>query len=161
MSTTARSTATSNGCARSSRSSTMTSMPSKLSMAWAIATAKHKRMPGAAQVGPNRRRISSLSWQIIFFNAVALVILIAGVLLVQSSRVGLVDERMAGIKQEALIVAGTLAEYATEEKTRAISDSVAEPLLRQLMQPTNLRARLYGTDGGLIIDTRNLLARNV
>ena len=130
-------------------------------MAWATAIAKHRRTPGAAQGGAGRRRISSLSWQIIFFNAAALVILIAGVLLVQSSRVGLVDERMTGIKQEALIVAGTLAEYATEEKNRSISDSVAEPLLRQLIAPTNLRARLYGTDGSLIIDTRNLLARNI
>lgn len=108
-----------------------------------------------------RRRVSSLSWQIIFFNAAALAILIAGVLFVQSTRVGLVDERMSGIKQEALIVAGTLAEYATEDKTRSIHDSVAEPLLRQLIEPTSLRARLYGTDGTLIIDTRNLLARNV
>ncbi|HEY5047956.1 MAG TPA: stimulus-sensing domain-containing protein [Rhizomicrobium sp.] len=108
-----------------------------------------------------RRGISSLSWQIIFSNAAALVILIGGVLLVQSTRVGLVDERMTGIKQEALIVAGTLAEYATEEKSRAVNDGVAEPLLRQLVAPTELRARLYGTDAGLIIDTRNLLARNV
>jgi two-component system sensor histidine kinase ChvG len=108
-----------------------------------------------------QRRVSSLSWQIIFFNAAALAILIGGVLLVQSTRVGLVDERMTGIKQEALIVAGTLAEYATEEKSRAINDNVAEPLLRQLIEPTELRARLYGADGNLIIDTRNLLARNV
>ena len=43
-----------------------------------------------------RRRISGLSWQIIFFNAVALAIMIAGVLLVQSGREGLVDERNLG-----------------------------------------------------------------
>ncbi len=110
---------------------------------------------------PTHRRVSSLSWQILFFNAVALVILIGGVLLVQSTRVGLVDERMSGIKQEALIVAGTLAEYATEDKTRSINDTVAEPLLRQLIEPTQLRARLYGAEGNLIVDTRNLLARNV
>jgi two-component system sensor histidine kinase ChvG len=105
--------------------------------------------------------MSSLSWKIIFFNAFALVVLIVGVLFVQSTRKGLVDERMSGIKQEALIVAGTLAEYATEDKGRTISDSVAEPLLRQLIEPTTLRARLYEADGNLIIDTRNLLARNV
>jgi two-component system sensor histidine kinase ChvG len=137
-------------------------------MAWATATARHEASPGPGIVSatPNTgeaklRRLSSLSWQIIFFNAAALMILIGGVLLVQSTRVGLVDERMTGIKQEALIVAGTLAEYATEEKSRAINDGVAEPLLRQLVEPTELRARLYGTDGNLIIDTRNLLARNV
>ena len=115
------------------------------------------RLPGRSQTAKGRR-ISSLSWQIIFFNAAALVILIAGVLLVQSSRVGLVDERMTGIKQEARIVASTLAEYTTDDKTRSVNADNAEPLLRQLIAPTQLRARLYGTDGRLIIDTRNLLA---
>jgi two-component system, OmpR family, sensor histidine kinase ChvG len=108
-----------------------------------------------------KRRVSSLSRRIIFFNAAALIFLMSGVLLVQSTRVGLIDERMAGIKQEALIVASTLAEYATDDRTRAINDKNAEPLLRQLIAPTTLRARLYDTNGNLIIDTRNLLARNV
>ena len=111
--------------------------------------------------GKPRRRISRLSWRIIFFNAVALAIMIAGMLAVQSSREGLVDERMAGIRQVASIVAGTLAEYATSERTRSIVTGEAEPLLRQLIAPTKLRARLYGTDGQLGIDTRDLLARNV
>jgi two-component system, OmpR family, sensor histidine kinase ChvG len=110
---------------------------------------------------PKRRRVSGLSWQIIFFNAVALVILIGGMLLVQSSRVGLVDERLAGIKQEALIVASTVSEYATDEKTRSIDQDTAAPLLRQLISPTQLRARLYANDGQLAVDTRDLLARNI
>ncbi|HEX3431519.1 MAG TPA: stimulus-sensing domain-containing protein [Rhizomicrobium sp.] len=108
-----------------------------------------------------RRGISGLSWQIIFFNAVALAIMIAGVLLVQSGREGLVDERMAGIRQVASIVASTLAEYTAEEKTRSINVEEAEPLLRQLIAPTNLRARLYDTEGRIEIDTRNLLSRNI
>jgi two-component system sensor histidine kinase ChvG len=111
--------------------------------------------------GLRRPRFSTLSWQIIFFNAAALAILIVGTLLVQTSRVGLVDERLAGIRQEALIVAGTLAEYATDEKNRAIDQGTAEPLLRQLIAPTPLRARLYNPDGQLAVDTRDLLARDV
>ena len=47
------------------------------------------------------------------------------------------------------------------KKTVRLSPGEAEPLLRQLIAPTNLRARLYGTDGQLEIDTRNLLARNM
>jgi two-component system sensor histidine kinase ChvG len=107
------------------------------------------------------RRISGLSWQIIFFNATALAIMIAGVLLVQSGREGLVDERMAGIRQVASIVTSTLAEYTAREKTRSIDIDEAEPLLRQLIAPTNLRARLYDTEGRLELDTRNLLSRNI
>lgn len=116
----------------------------------------HRRTAGSP-----RRRVSGLSWRIIFFNAAAVAIFIAGTLLVQSSRQGLVDERMAGIRQVASIVANTLAEYTTHERTRSIATDEAAPLLRQLIAPTNLRARLYGTDGRLEIDTRNLLARNV
>lgn len=108
-----------------------------------------------------RRHVSGLSRQIILLNAVVLVIFVAGVFLVQSGRVRLVDERLAGIKQESLIVAGALAEYATNEDRFTIEDAKAEPLLRQLIAPTRLRARLYNRNGQLVVDTRNLLARNM
>jgi len=109
----------------------------------------------------SRRRFSSLAWRIFLFNAVALAILIGGVLYVQSSRVELIDERMQSIRAQAEIVAGTLAEYATDENTHSIKVDDAEPLLRQLIAPTRLRGRLYQPDGQLAVDTRNLLARNL
>src|SRR3974390_968386 len=108
-----------------------------------------------------RGRISALTQQIIFVNTIALAILVAGALVLQSQRAGLVDERMSGIKQEAYIVGGAIAEYAAGEGPLEIDDAKAEPLLRQLIAPTKLRARLYATNGHLIVDTRNLLARNV
>ena len=80
---------------------------------------------------------------------------------VQSNRIGLVEERIAGIRDQALIVAGALAEYAADPDHRAIETAQAEPLLRQLISPTHLRARVYSTAGRLQIDTRNLLARNL
>jgi len=141
------------------------SMPSRRSTASDTATGKadagSRIFHESGRAKATHRPISRLSWQIIFFNAIALAILIAGMLLVQSGREGLVDERMAGIRQVASIVANTLSEYATHEKTRSIDVDEAEPLLRQLIAPTNLRARLYDTDGRLQIDTRNLLSRNI
>jgi len=92
---------------------------------------------------------------------VALVVLITCVLVVQSNSADLVDERLSGIRLQGLIVAGTLAEYTANADTRTINVEQAAPLLRQLIAPTKLRARLYGTNGRLLIDTRNLLARNV
>ncbi len=124
----------------------------------------------ARQFGSVRRAIGSvpaggarspLTRRIIFFNAVALVFLIGGVLIVESHRVGLVDERLSGIRQQGRIIASTLAEYSANEEHHKINLDEAEPLLRQLVSPTRLRARLYGTDGKLEVDTRNLLARNV
>jgi two-component system sensor histidine kinase ChvG len=110
---------------------------------------------------PGARPRSPLTRRIILSNAVALVFLIGGVLTVESHRVGLVDERLAGIRLQARIVASTLAEYTTNEDRHTVNLDTAEPLLRQLISPTRLRARLYGVDGKLEIDTRNLLARNV
>jgi two-component system sensor histidine kinase ChvG len=108
-----------------------------------------------------RRRFSALTRRILFFNVIALLILIGGVMWVQSNRIGLVEERIAGIRDQALIVAGALAEYAADPDRRAVEPMQAEPLLRQLISPTRLRARVYSTTGRLQIDTRNLLARNV
>src|ERR1700761_5661851 len=132
------------------------STPSKRSTASVTAT----RNPDLAG-DPQRRRISPLTLRIVLFNAIALVFLIAGVLYVRSNSAGLVDERCKGIQEQAPIVAGTLAEYTTDPDNRTIKIDDAEPLLRQLILPTRLRARLYGTDGQLEIDTRELLARNV
>jgi two-component system, OmpR family, sensor histidine kinase ChvG len=116
---------------------------------------------GADRPSHFTRRISPLTRRIVFFNAFALFILIGGVLWVQSSRSGLVQERIAGIRDQALIVAGALAEYTAIQDRLAIDTAQAEPLLRQLIAPTHLRARVYTNEGRLQIDTRNLLARNI
>jgi two-component system sensor histidine kinase ChvG len=111
---------------------------------------------------PRRRvRYSALTRRIVLVNACVLLVLIAGVVIVQSSRVGLIDERLTGIEAQAQIVAGTLAEYATDPENHTLKVKQAEPLLRQLIAPTALRARLYLPDGALAVDTRDLLARNI
>ena len=111
-------------------------------------------------LGP-RTRHTVLRRRIILINTAVFLILIAGVIWVQSNRVGLVDERLTGVEEQARIIANTLSEYATISDTRSLNVSDAAPLLRELLAPTRLRARLYDTDGVLIIDTRNLLARNI
>jgi two-component system sensor histidine kinase ChvG len=104
---------------------------------------------------------STLTWRIIAFNAIALVVLTAGVILVQTSGRGLVEERLAGVQLSAAIVAGTLAEYATDPGSHTLKDAEAVPLLRQLITPTRLRARLYLPNGRLAVDTRDLLPRDI
>ena len=104
---------------------------------------------------------SALTWRILAFNALALIVLTGGVILVQVTGRGMVAERLNSIQEQAAIVAGTLAEYATDPDSHALKINEAEPLLRQLIAPTRLRGRLYTPAGRLAIDTRNLLARNV
>jgi two-component system sensor histidine kinase ChvG len=91
----------------------------------------------------------------------ALLILTSGVIGVQSSGRGLVEERLRGIQEQAAIVAGTLAEYATDPQTHTLRVAEAEPLLRQLVAPTRLRGRLYLPNGRQVVDTRLLLPRNL
>jgi two-component system sensor histidine kinase ChvG len=107
-----------------------------------------------------RTRFSGLTRRIIFFNAFALLVFVAGVLWVQNNRAGLVDERIAGIRDQASIVAGALAEYTANPEQRVIDVNLAGPLLLQLIEPTRLRAQIFATDGQLLADTRYLLMRN-
>jgi two-component system sensor histidine kinase ChvG len=104
---------------------------------------------------------STLTWRIIAFNAIALLVLTVGVILVQTSSRGLVEERLTGVQEQAAIVAGTLAEYATDDETLNVKVALAERLLPELIAPTRLRARIYLPNGRLAVDTRNFLARNV
>jgi two-component system, OmpR family, sensor histidine kinase ChvG len=104
---------------------------------------------------------SALTWRILGFNALALIVLTGGVILVQVSGRGLVEERLNGIRQQAAIVAGTVAQYATDPNNHTLNVDAAEPLLRQLIAPTHLRGRLYLPGGHLAIDTRFLLSRDV
>ena len=104
---------------------------------------------------------SALTWRILAFNALALIVLTGGVILVQASGRGLIEERLTSIQEQGNIVAGTLAEYATDPETHTLKVTEAEPLLRQLIAPTRLRGRLYLPGGHLAIDTRDLLGRNV
>ena len=115
-----------------------------------------------AQDAPRRRaRYSALTRRIMLVNGLVLLVLIAGVVVVQWARISLVDERLNGIEVQAQIAASSLAEYATDPDNHKLVLKQAEPLLRQLIAPTKLRGRLYLTDGTLAIDTRDLLARNV
>jgi len=91
----------------------------------------------------------------------ALLILTGGVIGVQSSGRGLVEERLRGIQQQADIVASALGRYAINNKTQTLDIDLAEPLLRELIAPTHLRGRLYLPNGRQVADTRLLLPRNV
>ncbi len=89
--------------------------------------------------------------------------LTGGVVAVQSSSRGLVTERLAGVQQQAAIAASAVANYATDaqDDAKPLNLGAAESLLKSLIAPTGLRARLYLPDGRLAVDTRQLLARNV
>src|SRR5215467_11801410 len=131
---------------------------------------------------------SSLTRRIVFLNLAGLVALVTGVLYLSQFRAGLIDARVQSLLTQSEIIAGAIAASATVE-TDSITidperllelqagesygpadDSLSgiefpinpervAPVLRRLVSPTKTRARIYGRDGVLVLDSRNLYGR--
>lgn len=133
-----------------------------------------------------RGRFYSLTGRIIAFNVVALVALVGGVLYLNQFREGLIDARRQSLLTQAEIIAGAIAQSATDVMPPSVIDPLdrrdlrrqktypepvpdfdeqhnlpiipedASPILRRLVVPTQTRARLYDDDAVLLLDSRNL-----
>ena len=131
---------------------------------------------------------SSLTRRIVVLNLGGLVALLAGFLYLNQFREGLIDARVQSLQTQGEIIAAAVAASATVD-TDAISidpekllklapgesASGAEggsplefslnpervgPLLRRLVSPTRLRARIYDRDGFLLLDSRSVSGRS-
>lgn len=130
---------------------------------------------------------SSLTRRIVSLNLIGLIAMLAGILYLSQFRAGLIDARAQSLLVQAEIISGAIAASATVD-TNAISldtdrlldlktgeslpseDSLSgidfsinpervAPVLRRLISPTKTRARIYGRDGVLVLDSRNLYGR--
>jgi two-component system sensor histidine kinase ChvG len=130
---------------------------------------------------------SSLTRRIVSLNIAGLVMLVASILYLSQFRAGLIDARAQSLLVQAEIIAGAIAASATVEtntitidpdrlldlkpgETYGVPDEYSgldfpinpervAPVLRRLISPTKTRARIYGGDGGLILDSRSLYGR--
>ncbi|MEZ5648328.1 MAG: stimulus-sensing domain-containing protein [Alphaproteobacteria bacterium] len=120
--------------------------------------------PGTTERGedkflPRRRpRISPLIRPIFAVNLVALGLLGFGLLFLDDYEKGLVRSEQGSMRTQAIIIAGALGEGAVIGSgfIQALDPESAAALIRRLVEPTNLRARLYRRDGELIADSRVL-----
>ncbi len=130
---------------------------------------------------------SSLTRRIVVLNLGGLVALLGGFLYLNQFREGLIDARVQSLQTQGEIIAAAVAASATVD-TDAItidpekllklapgeSASAGEgqpalefslnpervgPLLRRLVSPTRLRARIYDRDGYLLLDSRSVSGR--
>lgn len=130
---------------------------------------------------------SSLTRRIVFLNLTALAVLLSGILYLNQFREGLIDARVESLLIQGRIIAGAIAASATVETdtitvdpekllelqagesaapttdTLETLDSPIKPervapVLRNLIQPTRTRARIYDRDAVLILDSRHLYA---
>jgi two-component system sensor histidine kinase ChvG len=130
---------------------------------------------------------SSLTRRILFLNLTALTIFLSAILYMNQFREGLIDARTESLLTQGRIIASTIASSATatpdaitidpdklwelkageslqpkleplDNFTYPINPEQVAPLLRQLITPNQTRARIYDSDGAIILDSRNLYA---
>jgi two-component system, OmpR family, sensor histidine kinase ChvG len=129
---------------------------------------------------------SSLVRRILLVNLGGLVALLLGFLWLNQTRVSVIDSRVQSLQVQGEIIAAAIAGTATVDSEGIIIDperllnlqsgdqqtddilSALEfslnpervaPVLRRLVTPTRLRARVYDRDGTLILDTRGFIGR--
>ncbi len=135
------------------------------------------------------RTFSSLTRRIVFLNIFGLVALVLSILQFSQLRAGLIEASVRSLQVQGEMIAGAIAGAATVENDSSITvdpnrmldlqageiygpaddnygfefsinPERVGPLLRRLVLPTNTRARIYGSDGSLIIDSRSVSGRS-
>ncbi len=107
---------------------------------------------------PHRRRwLSPLLRRILLLNALPPALLAVALLYLDQYQNGLLAAEVAGLRTQARIYAGAIAEAATRTRDdrTALVPEAARPLLRRLVEPSpNTQARLFDTSGLLVADSR-------
>lgn len=117
--------------------------------------------PPGKRSKPRRRPFSALTGRIVALNIVALAFLVGGVLYLDQFRTGLVDTRLSALLTQAEVIAGAVGEAATGgPEATTIDGARARQILRRLVVPTHIRARLFDSSGALLVDSRDLFARS-
>ena len=131
---------------------------------------------------------SSLTRRIVVLNLGGLVVLVVGFLLLDQFRADLIEARMQSLTIQADIIAAAISASATgdtdsitidpdkllqlapgesvepspsdEDATQfSINPALVGPFLHRLVTPTHTRARIYDSDGRLLLDSRSFSAR--
>jgi len=130
---------------------------------------------------------SSLTRRIVVLNMAGLLVLVVGILYLNQWRAGLIDARVQSLRVQGEIIsaaiaasatvdsdiisidpdrlldaqAGTISPFSYYDPTLEfpINPERVAPLLRNLITPTRTRARIYDSQGLLILDSENIYAR--
>ncbi|MDX9859674.1 MAG: stimulus-sensing domain-containing protein [Rhodospirillales bacterium] len=112
---------------------------------------------------PRRRAVSPITRRILALNLVALGVLVAGLLYLGEYRQNLIAAELAALGKQAEMSAAAIGEGAVVVRSsepsirhQALSPPEARQMVRRLVEPTGARARLFGADGVLIVDSRML-----
>lgn len=110
-----------------------------------------------------RRAISPITWRILALNLVPLGVLVAGLLYLGEYRKNLIDAEVTALGKQAEMFAAAIGEGAAITTSadpifryQSLNPTAARQMVRRLVEPTGTRARLFGADGVLIVDSRLL-----
>ncbi|MBT5413115.1 MAG: HAMP domain-containing protein [Rhodospirillaceae bacterium] len=106
------------------------------------------------------RLISPLTRRVLAINVLALAIPVGGLLYLDEYKAGLVEAEFVALRTHGEIVAGALAEGAVTTDLSGKSEFLIErtrQMVRRLVEPTRVRARLFHPGGMLMADSRMLI----
>ena len=119
-----------------------------------------RRPRRAALAAPGGRRFSRLTLRILAIGIFPLATIFGGLMYLGVYERSLVDGRLAALDTEARMIAGALGETAVPAGDPARTEleiETARKVLRRLVKPTQVRARLFARNGALVADSRSLL----
>jgi two-component system sensor histidine kinase ChvG len=108
---------------------------------------------------PRRSRLSPLTLRILAINVVALALLGGGLFYLGEYQQNLVAAQTEALKTQGQIFAAALGEGAVDPTLPsgpALQPERAREMMRRLVEPTHMRARLFDAAGALIADSRIL-----
>ncbi len=106
-----------------------------------------------------RNRVSPLTLRILAINVVALALLGGGFFYLGEYQQNLVYAQTESLKTQGQIFAAALGAGAVDAGavgTDALNTERSREMMRRLVEPTHIRARLFNAHGGLIADSRVL-----
>ena len=113
---------------------------------------------GQTSPSPRRRRfpVASLTARILAINVLALAIVVAGFLYLDRYQSDLFDAKLDSLAREGALIAGALGESVValpDSEKSWLDPELAGPLMQRLALPPGTRARLFDTEGVLIVDS--------
>ncbi|MDP2700312.1 stimulus-sensing domain-containing protein [Thalassospira sp.] len=104
---------------------------------------------------------SPLTWRILAVNALALFVLVAGILYLGRYKQELIHSELEAMAVQAEMYAAALSTSAVgpgDDATERVKLEVAREMVRRLVGITGARTRLFAANGQLIADSRNIRA---
>jgi len=105
----------------------------------------------------SKRRVSPLTVRILAVNLIALGFLAGGILYIDQYQETMIQSRINALIKDTEIMASALGEAATEVAGRTeLHLKASEQIIVRVVGVTNNRTRLFGLDGDMLLDSRDL-----